>query len=214
MERQVICVDNFVITIARGYGSGGKTIGKMLAKELGVNFYDRDILRMASDESGISEALFAQSDEKLKNSILFKTAKNVYKGEIIPPDSDDFVSNDNLFNYQAKVIKELAQKESFVIAGRCADYILKDYKNIIKVFVHAPLEHCIDVVSQMRNISRKDAMKYIEKTDKRRGEYYHYYTGNDWNDARNYDLCLNSGELDYERCVEIIKDYMGIKLKK
>lgn len=206
-------MENFVITIARGYGSGGRTIGSMLAKELGVSFYDRDILKMASDDSGISEALFAQADEKLKNTLLFKTAKNVYKGEIITPDKDEFVSNDNLFNYQAKIIKELAEKESFVIAGRCADFILKDYKNVIRVFVHAPIEHCVDVVAPMKNMSRKEAEKYIEKTDKRRAEYYHYYTGKDWNDARNYDLCLNSSELDYERCVEIIKDYMGIRLK-
>ena len=96
----------------------------MLAKELGINCYDREILRLASDDSGINEALFAQADEKLKSTRLFKIAKNVYRGEIIAPDSDDFVSNDNLFNYQAKVLKELAEKESFVVVGRCADYML------------------------------------------------------------------------------------------
>jgi len=207
-------MENYVITIARGYGSGGRTIGQMLAKDLGIEFYDRDILKLASDDSGISEALFAQADEKLKSTMLFRTAKNVYKGEIIPPDSDDFVSNDNLFNYQAKVIKELAEKESFVVAGRCADFILKDFKNVIRVFVHAPLEHCIDVVAPMKNMNRKEAEKYILKTDKRRADYYYYYTGHEWNDARNYDLCLNSAELDYDRCVSIIKAYMGIRMGK
>ena len=131
-------MEKFVITIARGYGSGGRTIGKMLAKELGVNCYDREILRLASDDSGINEELFAKADEKLKVSMLYKVAKNVYKGELIPPDSDRFVSNDNLFNYQAKVLKELAEKESYVVVGRCADFILKDRTNVIKIFVHAP----------------------------------------------------------------------------
>ncbi|MBE5940189.1 MAG: cytidylate kinase-like family protein [Lachnospiraceae bacterium] len=206
-------MENFVITIARGYGSGGKTIGKMLAEQLGINFYDRDILRLASDESGISEALFAQADEKLKSTSLFKTAKDVYTGEIIPPDSNDFVSTKNLFNYQAKVIKELAAKESFVIAGRCADFVLKDNPNVIRVFVHAPLEHCIDVVAPMKNMSRKEAEKFILKKDKYRGEYYYHYTGKNWNDARNYDICLNSSELNYDKCIEIIKNYMEVRFK-
>ena len=94
-----------VITIARSYGSGGRTLGKLLAEELGINCYDREILRMASDDSGINEALFGQTDEKLKKSPLFRIArKNPYKGGVIPPESADFVSDDNLFNYQAKVI--------------------------------------------------------------------------------------------------------------
>ncbi len=205
--------DRFVITIARGYGSGGKTVGKMLADDLGVNFYDREILRLASDDSGINESLFAKADEQLKGTLLFKAAKKVYKGEVIPPDSDDFVSNENLFNYQAKVIKELAARESFVVVGRCADFILKGMPGVIRVFVHAPLEHCIDVVEPMMNKSRREVEKFILKTDKRRADYYYHYTGNAWNDARNYDLCLNSEELSFERCVEIIKEYMKIRFK-
>lgn len=206
-------MERFVITIARGYGSGGRTIGKMLAKELGVNCYDREILRLASDDSGINEELFARADEKLKGSLLFKVAKNVYKGELIPPDSDKFVSNDNLFNYQAKVLKELAQKESYVVIGRCADYILKDMNNIIRIFVHAPMEHCIDVVEDMSSLSRKEIEQFIFKTDKYRAEYYSHYTGKDWNDARNYDLCLNTEELSFEKCVEIVKNYMDVRFK-
>ena len=163
-------MEKYVITIARGYGSGGRTMGKMLAKELGINFYDREILRLASDDSGINEELFARADEKLKGSILYKVAKNVYKGELIPPDSDKFVSNDNLFNYQAKVLKELAQKESYVVIGRCADYILKDQPNIIRIFVHAPMEHCIDVVEDMSSMSRKEIEQFILKTDKYRSD--------------------------------------------
>lgn len=205
-------MEKYVITIARGYGSGGRTIGKMLAEKLGINYYDREILHLASDDSGINEELFAKADEKLKNSLLFKVAKNVYKGELLPPDSDDFISNNNLFNYQAKVLKELSQKESFVVIGRCADYILKDVSNLIRVFVHAPLEHCIDVVEGMSSKSRKEIEQFIIKTDKNRADYYKYYTGRDWIDSRNYDLCLNSKELSFDKCVDIIKAYKEIRL--
>lgn len=206
-------MNNYVITIARGYGSGGKTIGKMLAKELNIDFYDRELLRMASDASGINEELFGKADEKIKNSILFKAARKVYKGELIPPDSDDFVSNQNLFNYQAKVIKELANNESCVIVGRCADFVLKDYHNALKIFVHAPLNSCIEKVMELSNLSRKDAEKLILSTDKNRAEYYKYYTGREWDDAKNYDLCLNSSELGFEKCVELVKAYIDIRLK-
>ena len=130
---------NYVITIARGYGSGGRTIGKMLAKELDIHYYDQELLRMASDESGISESLFARADEKLKTPVLFKAGrKSAYTGEIIPPDSVDFTSEQNLFNYQAKVIRDLAEKESCVMAGRCADYILGERENVLRLYVHAP----------------------------------------------------------------------------
>lgn len=205
-------MSNYVITIARGYGSGGKTIGRMLAKELGIEFYDRELLRIASDESGINEELFGKADEKLKSSLLFKVAKRAYRGELIPPDSDDFVSNDNLFNYQAKVIKDLALEESCVIVGRCADYILKDADNVIKIFVHAPMENCIHTVMEMYSLSRKEAEKRIVSIDKHRGDYYKYYTGREWDNANHYDLCLNSSELGFEKCVELVKAYINIRM--
>ena len=129
----------FVITIARENGSGGRAVGEKLARRLGVPFYNRDLLRLASDESGISEQLFARADEEVKRTHLFRVAQDAYKGEVIPPDRDDFVSNENLFRYQARVILELARTENCVIIGRCADYILKDYENVVRVFVHAPL---------------------------------------------------------------------------
>ena len=200
----------YVITIARGYGSGGRTIGKMLAKELGIGYYDRELMRLASDESGINESLFAKADEKLKTSLLFKVAKNTYKGELIGPDSDEFVSNDNLFNYQAKVLKELAEKESYVVIGRCADYILKEFDNVIRVFVHAPIDKCIDTIAGMSAITRKEAEQLITRTDKHRADYYRHYTDHAWNDATNYDLCLNTKELSFEKCVEIVKEYKKI----
>ena len=202
-----------VITIARQYGSGGRTIGKMLAQELGIHYYDRELLKLASDESGINEALFAQADEKLKNTSLFRIAKNVYGGELIPPDSDDFTSTDNLFNYQAKIIRELAQEESCVIIGRCADYVLKEYDNVLSVFIHAPKDFCIEKAGEVLNLTGRELERYIAKTDKYRAEYYKYHTGREWTDAGNYDLCLNSSKLGYERCVQEIIAYMKVRMQ-
>ena len=176
-------MEHTVITIARGYGSGGRTLGKLLAEELGVNCYDRELLRMASEESGINEALFGEVDEKVKNMPLFGISKKIYKGEIFPPESDEFVSDDNLFNYQAKCIKELAKTESCVIIGRCADYILKDEAHVIKLFFYAPKEDCIARVKSQNGGTEKEIIKKIEKTDKYRSDYYKYHTGRNWNDA-------------------------------
>jgi cytidylate kinase len=206
-------MDKYVITIARGYGSGGRTIGKLLSESLGIPYYDRDLLRLASDDSGINEKLFAQADEKIKKSLLFKIASNVYKGELIAPDSDDFVSNDNLFNYQAKIIKELAQTESCIIIGRCADYVLREFDNVAKVFVHAPLKDCIQTLKEMTGKPEKEIEKQIAAIDKHRAGYYKYYTGRNWEDAKNYDLCLNSSQLGFEKCVEIVKSYLDIRFR-
>ncbi len=208
-------MSKYVITIARGYGSGGRTIGKMLSEELGIHYYDRELLRLASDESGINEELFGKADEKVKESLLYKIMKKSYTGELISPDSDDFISNDNLFNYQAKVIRQLAEEDdnSCIIVGRCADYILKDSKNVIRIFVHAPLEHCLDTLETMSNDSRKELQKKIEHVDKHRAAYYEYYTGGKWDNAANYDLCINTSQLSFEEAVELIKDYINIRIK-
>ncbi len=201
-------MDKLIITIARSYGSGGRTLGKMLADELGVKYYDRELLRLASDASGINESLFGQVDEKIKNTSLLKITKKLYKGEIIPPESDDFISDDNLFNYQAKIIKELAEEESCIIIGRCADSILKDRKDILRLFFYAPLEDCIAREKSQSGGSEKEIIKKIQKIDKHRSEYYKYYTGKDWNDARNYDFCLNTASMSYEQLIEVVKNYI------
>lgn len=207
-------MDNYVITIARGYGSGGRTIGKMLAERLGIHYYDRELMRLASDDSGINEELFVKADEKIKKSLLFRISKKNYKGEVISPDSDDFVSNDNLFHFQSKVIRELAEQESCVVVGRCADYVLKDAENVIKIFVHAPFEDCVETLKGMSSLSEEEIRKKIKSIDTHRAEYYRYYTGRDWTNAANYDLCLNSSKLGFERCVDIVIDYMNIRFQK
>ena len=203
--------NNIVITIARQYGSGGKTIGKMLAERMQVPFYDKELMRLASDESGINETLFAGADEKVKNSLLHSIVKNVYSGELLTPDSDDFTSSDNLFNYQAKIIRELANRESCVIIGRCADYVLKEYDNVLSVFVHAPHDFCMVLAAKKHSISERELEKLIAKTDRQRAGYYKYHTGSDWTDARNYDLCLDSSKLGFERCVEEILAYIKVR---
>ena len=199
---------NFVIAITRTCGSGATSISKQLADDLCIDLYDRKLLQLASDDSGINEALFAQADEHVKNSLLYRVSKKVYNGELIPPESDDFTSNDNLFNYQAKVLKELAEKESYICIGRAADYILRDNPNLITVFIYAPLEKCIDKEMDRLGINRKQAEKHILSTDKYRREYYKYHTGREWENPYNYDLCLNTGKLTYDQCVEVIKNYL------
>ncbi len=204
-------MEHIVVTIARQYGSGGKTVGKMLAKEMGIPWYSRDILKMASEESGISEQLFMQFDEKLKSSFFKRISPDIYTGELISPESSDFVSAKNLFNYQAEVIKKLAKTESCVIVGRAADFVLKDYPNVVSVFVHGSEEFNLARAMEQNSMTEEEMKKFIAKTDKYRADFYRHYTGREWTDARNYDLCLNSSKLGFEKCVEEIRAYIKVR---
>ncbi|MDO4344601.1 MAG: cytidylate kinase-like family protein [Eubacteriales bacterium] len=204
---------NVIVTISRQYGSGGKTVAEMFAKKNEVPCYGRDILRRASDESGINEMLFAQIDEKLKNGSLFGISKRIYRGELLPPSSDEFTSPQNLFNYQAKVIRDLAEQGPCVFIGRCADFVLADKSNVVSVFVHAPKDYCMEQARQRNSMTEADLEKFVSRTDKFRGDFYHYYTGREWNDARNYDLCLDSSKLGFERCVEAIEAYINVRFQ-
>ena len=204
---------NYVITIARGYGSGGKTIGKMLSEQLGVNYYDRQLIRMASDDSGIHERLFGAADERVRLSAMFRRDGAAYTGQILPPENSAFVSDDNLFNIQAKIIKDLAKKETCVIVGRCADYILRDQPNVIKLYVYAPYEYCVKTAMEVFGTDRKETEHNVREIDRHRSAYYKYYTGRDWQNASNYDLCLNSEQLGFQKCVDIVKAYLDIRFK-
>lgn len=203
-------MDNFVITIARQYGSGGRTVGEMLAKKLGIGYYDKDIIRIASEDSGIHETLFGRVDEYTSARRPLFGKKGIYSGELIPPQSKDFTSDENLFNYQAKVIRELAEEESCIIIGRCADYVLKDDPNVLRLFFFAPREDCIVRVMEHDGITGRDAENKIEKIDKHRADYYKYYTGKDWYDARNYDFCLDTTSMGYEKLVEVVKNFIEV----
>lgn len=204
-----------VITIARQYGSGGRTIGEMLAKDLGVEYYDKDLIRKASEESGINVDLFARADEKPKKSglIIKRNRTKEYTGDMVDPSSSKFTSDENLFNYQAKIIKDLAEKESCIIIGRAADYVLKDYDNVLSVFVHAPMDFLMEQAGKKLSLPENELEKYIINTDKARADYYKIHTGREWTDARNYDLCLDSSKLGFERCVEEIKAYMKVRFE-
>lgn len=203
-------MENRVITIARSYGSGGRKMGRLLAKELGYEYYDREILRIASDESGISEELFSQADET-QHLPLFRIAREVYTGEVIPPDSDDFISNENLFRYQAKIIRELAATRNCVIVGRCANFILRGRDNVLNVFVTAPVVDCVRRVMETDGLNLEEAEKRIKKIDKRRADYFKYFTGRQWHDAALYDLCLNTGHMSEQKCVDIVRAYMDAR---
>ena len=205
-------MERFAIAITRTCGSCGTIIGKMLSDDFKINMYDRELLRLASDDSGINEALFANADEAVKKSLLYRVSKKVYEGELIPPESHDFTSNDNLFNYQAKILRELAEKESYVVIGRCADYILKDNPNVFKIFIHASSEFCIEHEMEHLGVSEKEVIKEINKLDKYRKEYYYYHTGKKWESVKNYDLCIDTSKLGLEKSVKYIKEYMKLRM--
>ncbi len=207
-------MNNYVITIARTCGSGGSYVGEELKKKLGINLYEQDILQIASEDSGISMELFARSDEELKKNPLFRFSRYIYRGDLIPPSSSEFTSEENLFNYQAKVLKELADKESYIVIGRCADFVLDGMTNLIRVFICADKDDRINTESERLHVSLHKAKERIDKVDRKRDEHYRYFTGHDREDMTNYDICLNTSVMSYEKCADAIIEYMKIKFKE
>lgn len=204
-------MEKTIITIARQYGSGGRTVGKMLAERMGIPFYDRQIIEMAAEDSGINAALF--HDEQKPHS-LRALLKGGYQGNhLVSPESAGFTKDDNLFNYQAKIIRRLADEGSCVLIGRCADYILRDQPNVVRVFVHAPADFCLQEAMKVNSLPERDVERLIVKTDDYRARYYKYYTGQEWKDARNYDLSLNSAKLGFDGTVEAILSYIEVRKK-
>ena len=204
-----------VFTIERQYGSGGRTVGKMLAENLGIHYYNKELVKLAAEESGISEELFVQADESLRSDrarfSFLRNPKTVYDGQLFTPDSGDFTSSENLFNYQAKIIRHLAETEPCVIVGRCADFVLKDYDNVVSCFVHAPMPFLLEQAAEKQPMRGEELQRFIEKTDRHKAAYYEYYTGQTWNDANNYDLCLDSSRLGFEKTMEAIKAYTRVR---
>lgn len=204
---------NYVVTIARSFGSGGKRIGVRLANELGIPCYDSQILTMASDDSGINRSLFVEVDEKLRGSYITARLKGLPSEYIIQPTEKNFVSDVNLYNYQAKIIRELAAAQSCIIIGKCANHILREADNAVCVFIGAPHEYCVSAIKEKLCVSEDEAERMVTKTDKYRREYYKYYSGGKvWNDPANYDLCINSERLDDDRCIEVIKNLLKVKI--
>ena len=205
---------NYVITIARGFGSGGKEIATKLAGQLQIPCYERQILTMASEMSGIDESEFVSVDEKLHGIYLTNRLKSVTNSTVIEPTEKDFVSDINLYNIQAEIIRNLAKTESCIIVGKCADYVLREYSNVISVYIEAPRHACVASIMNKMNVSEERAHQLIKRTDRYRSNYYKYYTGGkDWTNPINYHLVLNSDRIGREDCVDLIKEYINIKFK-
>ncbi len=206
-------MDNFVITIARGFGSGGKHIGLALSKALDIPCYDSQILAMASNYSGINKDLFFQVDEKLRGYHLIKRImKANNKDDIVEPTEKSFMSDVNLYNIQAKIIRELGKNQSCIIIGKCANHLLRDYDNVISVYVEAPRAACVKSIKERLGVDDDEANKMIYQTDRYRADYYKYYTGGEvWTNPVLYDLTLNSDRIGRDKCVELIVEYLKIK---
>lgn len=208
-------MENYIITIARGFGTGGKQIALKLGEELDIPCYENRILYLASELSGIDETEFVRVDEQLKESSFSKKLKNLPKQVLPLPVSKRFNSEDRLFDYQAEIIRNLADTESCIIVGKCADYVLRDHKNVLSIYIEAPREYCVKRIMKRMHCGESLAHAMISNTDKYRAEYYEYYThGNYWTNPVNYDLTLNSAKLGEENCIEMIKHALKLKLGK
>lgn len=203
-----------IITITRQYGSGGHDIGKALAKKLDIPFYDKELISLAAKESGISPEVFENVDEKATNSLLYSLSVGLYNYGNGFSSMGDLPVNDRLYILQHKIIKELANKETFVVVGRCADYVLKEYPNIVKVFIYADINSRVKRAVERNDIDPARAKQAVLKADKSRANYYSFYSGRKWGLTDNYDLCINSTNLTTEQAVDIITSYIDIINKK
>lgn len=201
-----------VITVARGFGTGGREMAARLADRLGIHSYANRILTLASQYSGRDEHDFVEVDERLRDGYLRQQLMSLQKRLTPLPYTHPFESDDRLFEFQSKIIQELARTESCVIVGKCADYVLRDFDNVLSVYVEARRLYCVDRVMKTMNVTEVEAHSLIAKTDKYRAEYYKYYTGgNYWTNPVNYDLTLNSGRWSIDQCVELIVQALQIK---
>lgn len=204
--------DKLVITIERQYGSGGRIVGKKLAEELGIPYYDDEILSMTAEKSAVGERYFRLADEKAGNNLLRRIVGGIRGLSLAEPKTvGDVTSPDNLFLFQSEVIRELAATESCVIVGRCADFILETAgkEDLIKIFVYADTPTCIRRTMEIDGITdTKEALDKLNRITKQRREYHKYFTGKEWEDPANYDLPINSSRLELEQIVELIKTYI------
>ena len=188
-----------IITISREFGSGGRFIGEEVAKKLGIAYYDKDIINQIAEESGLSPDYIQESAElsPKKGILAYALAGRDITGKSV---------EDMVYEVQRKVILELAEKEPCVIIGRNADFILKDLDDVLNVFIHGNMPEKMKRICQLYNVSEQDAVKMMTDTDKRRMTNYNFYTDQRWGKASNYTLCLNSSQLGYDKCEEIIME--------
>ena len=206
-------MENFVITFARGFGTGGKAIASQLAKELGIHCYENRILTLASQLSGLDENIFQEVNEKMRETSGFSSfLRGLPRSRRYISRNEKFVSDDKLFEYQSEIIKDLAEKESCVIVGKCADYVLKGKPNVVSIYIEAPRAFCVNRTMENMGVTKEVANATIERTDKFRADYYEYYThGNYWTNPVNYDMTLNSERVGVQNCVKTIEQYLIIK---
>ena len=191
-----------IITIGRQYGSGGKEIGIRVAKELGIPFYDKELLQEAAKKSGLCEKIFENFDERPK-SLLYSIAMDSYMFSLPGAGAGDSLEQ-QVYLATFNTIRHLAEEGPCVIIGRCADYALADNPNHLSIFIHAPMDVRVDRVAKRQKVSPEEARKIIIKTDKRRASYYEYYTSKKWGAVDSYDFCMNSHCLGLGRTVELI----------
>ncbi len=200
---------NMIITIGRQFGSGGREIGIKLAKDLEIGFYDKEMLERASKDSGICKELFETHDEKPTSSFLYSLVMDTYSMGYSSSTYTDMPLNHKVFLAQFEAIKKIAEEGPCVLVGRCADYALESYDNVLNVFIHADLESRIRRVARDTDSTDAKAKDLIIKQDKKRASYYNYYTNKKWGDVESYDLSLNSAKLGIDGTVEAIKDVLA-----
>lgn len=195
--------EKFVITIGRQFGSGGREIGCKLAELLGIRYYDKELMQEATRESGLKSDYLTQADEKVPGLFAHAFASLIYDGA---------VSNENIFKFQSEAIEKLADKGSCVIVGRCADYILRHHPCCFNLFIHAPLEYCVQRVIEYDGVSESKARDLVLKTNKSRAAYYNFYTDKKWGDISSYHLSVDSSVLGIDKTVGVIAGFVKERL--
>jgi len=198
----------FILTIGREYGSDGRLIGKRVAELMGVTFYDSQLITMAAKESGMSQSLLTDIDEKAANSLMYSLS--VGSGHFMGfSGAFNMPLNDKLFLVQADIIKDIAEKESAVIVGRCADYVLRENEDVVNIFIYAPYDKRKENVAERFGISLDKAADMIVKKEKQRKNYYNYYSGAKWGTRSNYHLCIDSTLMGVEGTAQFIADILN-----
>jgi len=202
-----------IITIGRQYASGGRLVGELLAKKMGYTFFDKELITLAAKESGLSREFFEQTDEKKPRgffSSLFGIHSNIQPGD----SNNSCLNRDMLFKIQSEIIKQLAEKQNCVFVGRCADYILRENKDVINVFITANRDdRRLCLCKYGENTSSETIDEILDKTDRQRAEYYNFFTNKRWGDAQSYHLCINSSLLGIDQTVEHIVEFANNRFK-
>ena len=201
-----------VINVGRQLGSGGHDIGRMLALDFNAKYYDRELLNLAAKESGFSEKIFEQNDEKkgFFRGLFNMGSPHVDSGSIYKSG----FSQESLFQFQSDAIRKAAKEGSCVFVGRCADYVLRDFPNTVNVFISASMEYRVEQIMNKQHLDVDAARAFIEKRENERAAYYNYYTGKKWGDASSYDLCIDSSVLGLVETEKIIAQFIRKRFGK